>query len=125
MMSADVRPPGSIVAAWMTQRAGRSPPVVSTASPRPIGARRATLALERLARRAGDRAGHAAAVQQLRVRRVGDRVDLERRDVRVEDLEPRHDRTLPRDRPAVLDRVHAEARVSAAGGPAAVHPSRS
>src|SRR5918992_892576 len=39
MMSAEVGPPSSIVAAWMTQRAGMSPAVVSTASPSPIGAR--------------------------------------------------------------------------------------
>ena len=39
MISADVGPPSSIVAAWMTQRAGMSPAVVSTASPNPIGAR--------------------------------------------------------------------------------------
>ena len=38
MISADVGPPSSIVAAWITQRAGISPAVVSTASPRPIGA---------------------------------------------------------------------------------------
>ena len=38
-ISADVGPPSSIVAAWITQRAGRSPALVSTASPRPIGAR--------------------------------------------------------------------------------------
>ena len=39
MISAEVGPPSSIVAAWMTQRAGMSPAVVSTASPSPIGAR--------------------------------------------------------------------------------------
>ena len=38
MMSSEVGPPSSIVAAWMTQRAGMSPAVVSIASPRPIGA---------------------------------------------------------------------------------------
>ena len=38
MMSASVGPPSSIVAAWMTHRDGMSPAVVSTASPRPIGA---------------------------------------------------------------------------------------
>ena len=38
MMSSEVGPPSSIVAAWMTQRDGMSPAVVSTASPRPIGA---------------------------------------------------------------------------------------
>ena len=38
MISAEVGPPSSIVAAWMTQRAGMSPAVVSIASPRPIGA---------------------------------------------------------------------------------------
>ena len=39
MMSAEVGPPSSIVAAWITQRDGISPAVVSTASPSPIGAR--------------------------------------------------------------------------------------
>ena len=38
MISAEVGPPRCIVAAWMTQRAGMSPAVVSTASPSPIGA---------------------------------------------------------------------------------------
>src|SRR4051812_11016909 len=37
MMSAEVGPPSSIVAAWMTQRDGISPALVSTASPSPIG----------------------------------------------------------------------------------------
>src|SRR6478609_7809605 len=40
MMSAEVGPPSSIVAAWMTHRAGSVPAVVSTASPSPTGARR-------------------------------------------------------------------------------------
>ena len=39
-MSADVGPPSSIVAAWITQRDGRSPAGVATASPSPIGATR-------------------------------------------------------------------------------------
>ena len=39
MMSAEVGPPSSMVAAWITQRAGMWPAVVSTASPRPMGAR--------------------------------------------------------------------------------------
>ena len=38
MISAEVGPPSSIVAAWITQRQGMSPPDVSTASPSPIGA---------------------------------------------------------------------------------------
>ena len=38
MMSSEVGPPRRIVAAWMTHRDGISPAVVSTASPRPIGA---------------------------------------------------------------------------------------
>src|SRR4051794_5390726 len=37
MMSAEVGPPSSIVAAWITQRDGICPALVSTASPRPIG----------------------------------------------------------------------------------------
>ena len=40
MMSADVGPPSSIVAAWITHRHGSSPPDVSTASPSAIGALR-------------------------------------------------------------------------------------
>src|SRR3954454_20406552 len=40
MTSAEVGPPRRIVAAWMTQREGMAPAVVSTASPRPIGALR-------------------------------------------------------------------------------------
>ena len=71
----------------MTHRAGRSPAVVSTASPRPIGARSSLSRTSASPAARGDRAGHAAAVQQPRVRRVGDRVDLERRDVGVEDLD--------------------------------------
>ena len=39
MISAEVGPPRCMVAAWMTQRQGISPPPVSTASPSPIGAR--------------------------------------------------------------------------------------
>jgi hypothetical protein len=39
MVSADVGPPSSIVAAWITQLHGISPAVVSTALPSPIGAR--------------------------------------------------------------------------------------
>ena len=101
MMSADVGPPSSIVAAWMTQRAGMSPAVVSTASPSPIGARAIALALHVGAAGARDRARHAAAVPQLRVRRVGDRVDLEGRDVGVEDLDRgRHAAEATRLRPA-------------------------
>ena len=71
----------------MTHRAGRSPPVVSTAVADRDRRLRARLALELRTGRPRDRARHAAAVQQLRVRRVGDRVDLERRDVDVEDLD--------------------------------------
>jgi hypothetical protein len=38
MISAEVGPPSSMVAAWITQRLGISPAVVATASPSPIGA---------------------------------------------------------------------------------------
>jgi hypothetical protein len=38
MTSAEVGPPSSIVAAWITHRDGISPAVVSIASPSPIGA---------------------------------------------------------------------------------------
>jgi hypothetical protein len=40
MISAEVAPPSSMVAAWITQRLGISPAVVSTVSPSPIGAAR-------------------------------------------------------------------------------------
>ena len=91
MMSSEVGPPSSIVAAWMTQRAGMSPAVVSTASPRPIGAFCVGLALDLGAAGARDRARDAAAVGEVGVGRVGDRVDLERRDVGVEHLDRGHD----------------------------------
>jgi len=39
MISAEVGPPSSMVAAWITHLAGISPAVVATASPRSIGAR--------------------------------------------------------------------------------------
>ena len=38
MISAEVGPPRRMVAAWITQRHWRSPPLVATASPSPIGA---------------------------------------------------------------------------------------
>ena len=94
MISAEVGPPSSIVAAWITQRAGMSPAVVSTASPSPIGALCVRLALNLRAARARDRARHAAAMHQLRVRGVRDRVDLERGHVGVDDLELGHGHIL-------------------------------
>ena len=39
MIAAEVGPPSSIVAAWMTQRLGMAPAVVATAAPSSIGAR--------------------------------------------------------------------------------------
>ena len=90
MISAEVGPPSSIVAAWITHRHGISPPVVSTASPRPIGARPSALGLHRRTAGARDRARHAAAVQQPRVGRVGDRIDLQLGDVGVENFDPGH-----------------------------------
>ena len=81
MISADVGPPSSIVAAWITQRDGSSPAPVSTASPRPIGALRSLSSWIDAPAGAHDRARDAAAVLQLRVGRVGDRVDLQLRDV--------------------------------------------
>ena len=83
MTSAEVGPPSSIVAAWITQRLGMSPAVVSTASPSAIGAR-ARDSRSSAARRRGDRARHPAPVPQLGVRGVGDRVHRERGDVGVE-----------------------------------------
>ena len=88
--SADVGPPSSIVAAWITQRAGRSP-----AGRLDRFAQLDRRALPRLALELGpggalDRAGHAAAVQELRVRRVRDRVHVELRDVCLNHLERGH-----------------------------------
>ncbi len=53
------------------------------------------LALDRRAARAADGRRDAAAVPQLRVRRVGDRVDLEGRHVNLEHFQPRHGHILP------------------------------
>ena len=90
MISAEVGPPSSIVAAWITQRAGMSPAVVSTASPRPIGALSSDSRCTSGPPAREIAAGHAAAVRELRVGGVGDRVDLELRHVGGDDLELRH-----------------------------------
>ena len=100
MMSAEVGPPSTIVAAWMTQRAGMSPALVSTASPRPIGALRVALALHRAPPAREIAPATPPPWAQLGVRRVGDRVDRQRRDVAVEDLDDGHDGALARLRPA-------------------------
>ncbi len=76
MISADVGPPRCIVAAWITQRHGSSPAPVATAPPNSIGA--------------------AAAVAQLGVGRVGDRVHVELGDVGFEHLDSGHARNLAR-----------------------------
>ena len=55
--------------------------------------------LYRRATRAGDRAGYAAAVREIGVRGVRDRVDLERGDVGVEDLDRRHRLPYPHGGP--------------------------
>ena len=88
MIDADVGPPSSIVAAWITHRHGISPPEVATADRRGRSGRRRRLS----ASIAGPPAREIApatppAVHQLRVGRVGDRVDLKRRDVDLEDLD--------------------------------------
>ena len=87
MISAEVGPPSSMVAAWITYRAGMSPAVVSTASPRPMGAFSSDSRCTSLAAGPADRRGHAAAVREVGVRRVGDGVDLELGHVGVQDLE--------------------------------------
>ena len=86
MISAEVGQPSSIVAAWMTHRAGMSPAVVSTASPSPIGARANDSRLDRRPAGPRDRRGHAPAVHEARVGGVGDRIDLQRGHVGLEDL---------------------------------------
>ena len=68
-------------------RRAACPAVVSTASPSPTGRAPIALVLDLGAAGARDRARHAAAVQQPRVGRVGDGIDLEGRDVGVEDLD--------------------------------------
>ena len=90
MMSAEVGPPSSIVAAWITQRAGMSPALVSTASPEADRALLVGLALHHRPARPRDRRGHAASVGQVGVGGVGDRVHLELRHVGRDHLELRH-----------------------------------
>ena len=87
MISAEVGPPSSIVAAWITQRAGMSPArgLHGLAQRRSASARRTPPAPR--GRRRGDGRGHAAAVQQVGVRGVGDGVDLQRGHVGLEHLE--------------------------------------
>ena len=113
MMSAEVGPPSSIVAAWMTQRAGQRRPR-SSRPPRPARPARARSLSSWIAGAAGarDRARHAAAVQQPRVGRVGDGVDLEGRDVGVEDL----DRGRHRERHSRADRGRMTRRSSSRPG---------
>ena len=90
MMSADVGPPSSIVAAWITQRDGQVPGRRGDRLAQPDRREAVALLLDRRAARARDRAGHAAAVGQPRVGRVRDRVHLELRDVGFADLDLRH-----------------------------------
>ena len=90
MISAEVGPPSSIVAAWITQRAGMSPAVVSTASPSPIGARSSDSRCTAGPPAREIAAGHPAAVAQLGVGGVGDRVHLELRHVGGDDLQLGH-----------------------------------
>ena len=118
MISAEVGPPSSIVAAWITQRAGMSPAVVSTASPSPIGARSSDSRWTAGPAGARDRRGHPAAVQQLGVGGVGDRVDLELRHVRRDDLQLRPLRDGSRVADVDLRRVPFVVRVNAAKGAA-------
>src|SRR5262249_40779659 len=91
VISAEVGPPSSIVAAWITQRHGSSPEVGSTASPRPIGPPRAPSALTRRPPApATPPPRDAPTVAQLGVGGVRDRVDLELGDVRLLDLDLGH-----------------------------------
>ena len=61
---------------------------------------------------ARDRARHPAAVQQPRVRGIGDRIDVERRDVGVQHLDPGHGRLRYRRG----RRAHPSARARASAG---------
>ena len=81
-----------MVAAWMTHLDGSSPAAVATASPRSIGASSSLSSWMTRPPGAHDRPGDAAAVPQLGVGGVGDRVDLELCDVGLADLDPRHGR---------------------------------
>ena len=78
----------------MTQRAGSRPAPVATASPTRDRPLRHRLALDLLAARTLQRARDARAHPEVVVRRVRDRVDVERRDVAVDDLEL-HSGSLP------------------------------
>ena len=80
-----------MVAAWITHlrrhlAGGRS----TTASPRPIGASPSLSSWIDAPAGAHDRPGDAAAVPQLGVGGVGDRVDLELGDVGLADLDLGH-----------------------------------
>ena len=90
MISAEVGPPRRIVAAWITQRQGSSPAPGGDGAAELDRRQLVALGLDRGPAGARDRAGDAAAVAQLGVRRVRDRVDLERGDVGVEDLDRGH-----------------------------------
>ena len=81
------------MAAWITHLAGISPALVATASPSPIGASSSLSSWTIAPAGAHDRAGDAAAVLEVGVRRVRDRVDLELRDVGLLDLDLRHGRS--------------------------------
>jgi hypothetical protein len=79
-----------MTAPWITWREGKRPADVTTASPTAIGPCASSL----------DRTGHSGAHPEVVVRRVRDRVDVELRDVAVDDLELKHD-APPCARPSV------------------------
>ena len=102
MISAEVGPPRRIVAAWITHLAGISPALVATASPSPIGASSSLSSWIDPPAGPDDRPGDAAAVPEVGVRRVRDRVDLELRDVGLLDLDLRHRVPAPSLEPQAL-----------------------
>ena len=89
MISAEVGPPSSIVAAWITQRAA-SPRRRLDRLAEPDRRALVALGLDLGAAGARDRPGDAAAVPQLGVGGVRDRVDFERGDVGLLDLDRGH-----------------------------------
>ena len=97
MISAEVGPPSSIVAAWITQRAGMSPAVVSTASPNADGRPLVGLTLDLRPAGTRDRGRDTAGVPQMSVCRVRDRIDLERGHVRLHHFQFGHAHIISRE----------------------------
>ncbi|BBY53510.1 hypothetical protein MKOR_07610 [Mycolicibacillus koreensis] len=95
MICADVGPPSSIVAAWITYRAGSAAGGGGDGLAESDRGLVAGLAHQVRTGRARDRRGHPAAVAQLGIGRVGDRVDRQRGDVDLGHLQVHARRTHP------------------------------